>query len=117
MPTAVTLYDELYCAALTEMKSHDFSSNEATAAMKNLKTLSECHPPTPEPAPDPTPEPTTILEKIKSNLGGVWDNETTRVFIKAGGAFAGVALVTWTTVHRDHVVTREALSQANQRNS
>jgi hypothetical protein len=48
-------------------------------------------------------------------MGGVWDNETTRVLIKAGGAFAGVALVTWATVRRDHVLTREALSQANQR--
>lgn len=61
------------------------------------------------------PEPNTVMGKLKANLNGVWDNETTRVLIKAGGAFAGVALVAWTTIHRDHVITRDALSQANQR--
>lgn len=117
MSDTVTLYDELYCNALTDVKSIDFSTDDATTAMKNLKTLSECRPPTQTSEPEALPEPTTVLGKLKVNLRGVWDNETTRVFIKAGGAFAGVALVTWTTIHRDHVLTRDALSQANQRNS
>lgn len=117
MSNAVTLYNEVFCEALIEMKSHDLATDEATTAVKNLKVLSECRPPDSEPEPEPTPEPITVLDKVKVGLSGVWDNETTRVFIKAGGAFAGVALVTWTTVHRDHVMTREALSQANQRNS
>lgn len=117
MSDTVNLYDDAYREALLNVNKLDIESNEATTAMKNLKTLSECRPPTPDPAQEPTPEPTTILGKLKNSLGGVWDNETTRVFIKASGAFAGVALVTWTTVHRDHVLTREALSQANQRNS
>lgn len=117
MSDPVNLYDEVYCDALSEATGFDLSTNEATTAMKNLKTLSECRPSISELEPEPTPEPTTVLGKLRFNMREMWDNETTRVFIKAGGAFAGVALVTWTTVHRDHVVTREALSQANQRNS
>jgi hypothetical protein len=117
MSDAVNLYDTVFCDALSEVKTHDISTDSATTAMKNLKTLSECRPPTPTPDPEECPEPTTVLGKLKDSVGRWWDNETTRVFIKAGGAFAGVALVTWTTVHRDHVLTREALSQANQRNS
>jgi hypothetical protein len=117
MSDAVTLFDEVLREALTEVKSHDLSTDDATTAVKNLKTLSECRPPTTSPEPEPTPEPNTVLEKVKAGMWRAWDNETTRVLIKAGGAFAGVALVTWTTVRRDHVLTREALSQANQRNS
>jgi hypothetical protein len=116
MSDPVTLYDEVYVAKLAQIKSIGINDDSATAAMKNLKTLSECRPPTPE-VPDATPEPTTVLEKLKVNLGSAWDNETTRVFIKASGAFAGVALVTWATIRRDHVFVRDALSQANQRNS
>jgi len=111
------LYDDLFSKALIEAASHEIATDEATTAMKNLKTLSEAQPPAPEPEPEPQKELNTVLDKVKDRLEWVWDNETTRVFIKAGGAFAGVALVTWTTVHRDHVLTREALSQANQRNS
>lgn len=114
MSDAITLYDEVFCNALSEVKTLDLSTDDATAAMQNLKALSECRPPILEPT-DSTPEPTTVLGKMKAGLGRMWDNETTRVLIKAGGAFAGVALVTWTTVHRDHVLTRDALSQANQR--
>jgi hypothetical protein len=116
MPDADTLFDKVYNNALNEFYQFDINSDEATASVKNLKVLSECRPPSVEPEPEPTPEPTTVLGKVKAGFHGVWDNETTRVLIKAGGAFAGVALVTWTTVHRDHVVTREALSQANLRN-
>lgn len=117
MSDVVNVYDEVYREALTDVKSLDLSEEAATTAIKNLRTLSECRPPSPTPEPEAIPEPTTVLGKLKAGLGGMWDNETTRVLIKAGGAFAGVALVTWTTIHRDHVVTREALSQANQRNS
>lgn len=110
------LYDEVYRRALSQVDHLDFETDEATAAVKNLKTLSECRPPTEE-VPETEPELTTVWGKLKHQTARVWDNETTRVFIKAGGAFAGVALVTWATIHRDHVMTREALSQANQRNS
>lgn len=117
MSDPVALYDEVYCEALSDVKSLDFTQESAATAVKTLRTLSECRPPSPTPEPEAIPEPTTVLGKLRAGLGGMWDNETTRVLIKAGGAFAGVALVTWTTIHRDHVVTREALSQANQRNS
>lgn len=113
MSDYVALFDAVYCDALLQVKDLDIYSDDATAAMKNLKTLSECRPPTPESAP--APEPTTVMGKARMMVNGVWDNETTRTFIKAGGTFAGVALVAWTTIHRDHVITREALSQANQR--
>lgn len=110
-----TPFDKVYDEVVVRASKYELSSDEATVAMKNLRVLSDCRPPTSEPDPEVVPEPTTVLGKLKASLNGVWDNETTRVFIKAGGAFAGVALVTWTTVHRDHVITREPLSQANQR--
>lgn len=109
------LYDDLMRKMLIDAASHEVSSDAATTAMKNLKTLSEAQPPIL--LDEATPEPTTVMGKLQSNLKGVWDSETTRVLIKASGAFAGVVIVTWTTIHRDHVVTRDALSQANLRNS
>lgn len=110
------VFDAVYRGALNEVKVLNIDSDEATAAMKNLKTLSECRPPTPESEPEAIPESTTFWGKLKVSSAKVWDNETTRVAIKAVGAFGGVALVTWTTIHRDHVITREAQTQANQRN-
>lgn len=95
----------------------DLSTTEATATIKNLKTFSECRPCAPEPEPTPDPVPTTIWGKVKAGSAKVWDNETTRVFIKAGGAFAGVAVVAYSTIHKDHIIERQALAQANQRNS
>lgn len=95
----------------------DLESNEATTAMKNLETFSNIHKALPEPEPAPAPEPTTVLGKAARATARVWDNETTRVFIKAGGAFAGVAVVAYSTIRRDHVLERQALDQANQRNS
>lgn len=108
-------YDEIFMDVLDRASKYDLSSSEATTAMKNLKVLSEVRPSTPEPNPETTPASDTMLGRIKDGLNVVWESETTRVLIKAGGAFAGVALVAWTTVHRDHVITRDALSQANQR--
>lgn len=95
----------------------DLSSEQATTTLKNLKTFSECRPVAPDPQPTPDPVPTTVWGKVKVGSARVWDNETTRVFIKAGGAFAGVALVAYSTIHKDHVIERQALAQANQRNS
>ena len=108
-------YDTVYDDVLKRATQYELSSEEATTAMKNLKILSECRPPKANPDSEVIPEPTTVMGKLKAGLRDVWDNETTRVFIKASGAFAGVALVTWSTIHRDHVLTRDALSQANQR--
>ena len=113
MSDTIDLFDTVFDDALKEARKHEISTNEASVAIKNLKVLSECLPPKTE--TESNPEPETVLGKIKVVASGVWDNETTRVLIKAGGAFAGVALVAWTTIHRDHVMAREALSQANQR--
>lgn len=92
-------------------------SDEATTAMKNLKLFSECRPPAPTPDSILEPVPTTAWEKFKHRTARIWDNETTRVLIKAGGAFAGVATVAYTTIHKDHVIERQAFTQANQRPS
>lgn len=93
----------------------DLTSDAATTAMKNLEIFSKCRPPAPEPEPDPIPVPVTKWEKFKCATAGVWDNETTRVLIKAGGAFAGVAVVAYSTIHKDHVIERQAMAQANQK--
>src|SRR5262245_58713543 len=116
MSTPNEAYDRNLVKYLDQLNSlSDLESNEATTAMKNLKTFSECRPPAPEPEPTPEAVPTTVWGKVQAGASAVWDNETTRVLIKAGGAFAGVALVVWSTVHRDHVVDRQALAQANQK--
>jgi hypothetical protein len=110
------LYDASFRKLVDDATNHPIESKEATDALKNLKIFSECRPPTPEPQPESTPEPTTFWGKTRLGLARALDNETTRVFIKAGGAFAGVALIAYSTIHRDHVIERQALSQANQRN-
>ena len=92
----------------------DLDSEEFTAAVRNLETFSKCRPP--EAPSESEPEPIEGRAKILKTLSKVWDNETTRVLIKAGGTFAGVALVTYSTIRKDHVIERQALAQANQRN-
>lgn len=101
---------------IEETANHDLHTDEASTVMKNLKLFSECRPPEPDDI-EPEPVPTTVWGKVKSGSSRVWDNETTRVLIKAGGAFAGVAMVAYSTIHKDHVLERQALAQANQRNS
>lgn len=102
---------------IDEASSHDIDSKEFADAAKNIRLFSEIRPLLPDPEPDPAPVPVTRWEKVKASAAMVWDNETTRVLIKAGGAFAGVGLVVWSTIHKDHVMERTALAQANQRNS
>lgn len=102
---------------IDEASSHDIHSDEFAAAAKNLAEFSKLHSLLPEPEPAPAPVPVTRWERVKAGASAVWDNETTRVFIKAGGAFAGVGLVVWSTIHKDHIMERQALAQANQHNS
>lgn len=116
MSDLVSEFDDVFKKALSSIPD-DLTSDYAALAVKNLKVLSECRPPA-EPEPEAIPEPpTTVLGKLRVGTARVWDHETTRVFIKAGGAFAGIALVAWTTIHRDHVIQRDAMSLASQRNS
>lgn len=91
--------------------------DDTTTAVKNLETFSKIHVALPDPEPAPDPEPTTVRGRAARAMARAWDNETTRVFIKAGGAFAGVGLVAYSTIRRDHVLERQAIDQANQRNS
>jgi hypothetical protein len=110
-------FDAVFIQKVEQAADLDIMSEAATVAMKNIETLSKARPPVPESAPDPEFVPTTTLEKVQATVGRIWDNETTRVLIKAGGAFAGVALVAYSTIHKDHVIERQAIAQANQRNS
>lgn len=109
-------FDQTIVKKLAEVTGAHIDSETASAGTKNLKTLVETRNalvPEPEPIPDPVPE--TGWEKFKCGASRVWDNETTRVLIKAGGAFAGVAVVTYATIFKDHQVERQAIQQANQK--
>lgn len=117
MDTPQERFDETLMDFVDRIAKLDLADDDATTAVKNLETFSKCRPPTPELEPDPTPVYTTKWEKVRASAAGVWDNETTRVLIKAGGAFAGVALVAYSTIHKDHTFERQALAQANQRPS
>lgn len=114
MSDLVSEFDKVYSEALAQIQPEALYDEEAADFLRNLRLLSECRPPvTAEPE---APTPTTGAGKLRAAVAGVWDNETTRVFIKAGGAFAGIALVVWSTVHRDHVIQREAMSLATRTN-
>lgn len=112
-------YDARLEELIEETANHQLHSAEATTVMKNLKLFSECRPPeaTPEPEPTPEPVPATTWGKVKAGIASVWDNETTRTVIKSGASLGGVLIVAYSTVHKDHVLEKQALAQANQRNS
>lgn len=96
----------------------DPASSEATTAIKNLEAFSKLKPPAAAPAPAPIPVPPpepTKWDRFKRGTAAVWDNETTRVAIKGVASLAGVGAVVWTTIHKDHVIERNAINQANQR--
>lgn len=117
MDTPQERFDETLMDFVDRIAKLDLSGELASTAVKNLETFSKCRPSAPEPEPEPIPVPTTRWEKVKASAANVWDNETTRVLIKAGGAFAGVAVVAYSTIHKDHVIERQAMAQANQRPS
>lgn len=108
------LYDKNFMDLVEEAAVLPIDAETTTVAMKNLEIFSKCRPPAPSKEIDPEVVPTTKWEKFKHGTAKIWDNETTRVFIKAGGAFAGVAVVVYSTVHKDHVIERQALAQATQ---
>ncbi len=109
------LHDETLVFLMTKVAHLPIESTEATAAMKNLKIFAECQPLLPPPEAEVPDVPTTFWSRSKAAVAAAWDNETTRVLIKTGGTFAGVALVAYSTIKRDHVLERQALAQANQR--
>lgn len=110
-------YDQRLRLLLDETASIDITDDNFPVAAKNLSAFAAVRAVLPEPEPVPDPVPATRWGRFKAGAATVWDNETTRVFIKAGGAFAGVGLVVWSTVRRDHVLDKTAMNQANQRNS
>lgn len=114
MDTPTERFDETIMDFVDRLSNIDLATEDATTMVKNLETLSKCRPPEREPEPEPLPEPTTVWGRFKLGSARVWDNETTRTLIKAGGAFAGVAVVAYSTIHKDHVMERQALAQANQ---
>lgn len=106
-------FEEKFTSIVYNIDPADLSSDETTTAIKNLKTFAESRPPRPEPDPIPEFVPTTTWEKVRHGTSAALDNETTRVLIKAAGAFAGVWLVVQTTIKRDHILEKQALGQAN----
>jgi hypothetical protein len=107
-------FETKFSEAVVKATTFDIETAEATTAIKNLKILSECRPPQPDIEPAP-PVPETAWGRFACTVAKVWDNETTRAVIKAGGALAGVGVVTYATIHKDHVIERQALAQAGQR--
>lgn len=111
-------YDQVLTDLIGEAASYDIKTEEFREAAKNLRLFSETRQLMPQPEPDPEPViDLTRWEKVRAAVSAALDNETTRTLIKAGGAFAGVAVVAYSTIHRDHVLERQALAQANQRPS
>jgi hypothetical protein len=99
---------------LLESVPDDITDDRIPTAVKALETFSKTRPQVdPEPETISDPVPMTRFEKVRAGIASVWDNETTRAVIKAGGAFAGVAYVTHATIKKDHVLERQALAQAN----
>jgi hypothetical protein len=110
------IYERRLGELIDETASHPVESKEFLEAAKNVEAFSKIRAHLPEPEADLIPvTPLTRWGKLKAGMGAALDNETARTFIKAGGAFAGVALVVWSTVHRDHVMDKQAMQQANQR--
>ncbi len=110
-------FNQLYVELAGETATYDIKSEEFTASAKNLEIFTRCTPPVVDPELAPTPTPNTRWGKVKHGVARVWDNETTRVFVKAAGAFGGVWYVAHTTIHKDHVLERQAFAQANQKPS
>lgn len=107
-------YDKLFTEMVEDIANREFEHDTTAAAINNLVALSKASPHRPEPEPDQPVVPTTRLGRFGAGIGKVWDNETTRALIKAGGAFAGVLVVANATIKKDHVLERQALDQAHQ---
>ena len=114
-----TFYDENLKELIDKATDLPLESDAATKAMVNLEKFSNLHARLPQlqkqtpPAPTSHKEPTR-WDRVKAGMSCVYDNETTRAIIKAGGALGGVAIVAYSTIKKDHVMERQALAQANQ---
>jgi hypothetical protein len=117
MSSPAESFDDVFEDMLDRASKIDVASDDATRAFKNLNILSQTRAQLIQPRPTFKTEPNSAWGKVKAGAASVWESETTRALIKAGGAFAGVGLVVWSTVHRDHVLEKQAMQQANQRPS
>lgn len=110
------LYDQKYRTILASLPDN-LTSEESATAMKSFETFSKTRPPEPEPEILPDPVPTTRWGKIRAGIAAAWDNETTRTVIKVAGPLAGVGVVTYASVNRDHILEKQALSYQTSTNS
>lgn len=117
METPLELYDKTYMDFVKEVATMDLASDDMTTAMKNFETYSKVRPSEPELEPVQPDVPTTFLGKLGAGLSRVWNNETTQIFGKAAIGFAGVYVVAHQTIQKERVLERQAMNQANQRNS
>lgn len=115
MSTPEEEYANLYKDQALKVAKLDPKEDTTLAAAKTLQVIANAHPyryPT-EPAPEPVP--TTFGGKFKKGAVAVYESETTRAIVKAGGALAGVVAVIYATIHKDHVLERQSVQQANQK--
>lgn len=110
------LYDQKYRSILAKLPD-DLTSEESVTAMKAFETFTKSAPQQPEPEILPDPVPTTRWGKIRAGIAAAWDNETTRTVIKVAGPLAGVGVVTYASVNRDHVLERSSLAYQTSTNS
>lgn len=108
-------FNIVYCEMLDNINNvDDYASDTAKLMIENLAVLTKSRPEPTEPEPTPDPVPETRWGRFKLGAARVLDNETTRTLIKAGGSVAGVGVVAYATIRKDHVLERQALDQAHQ---
>lgn len=108
-------FNTLFCDIVSDIKGDDYAAESTAAKINNLATLLKVRPlPTDEPVVVPDPVPETRWGRFKLAAAKVLDNETTRTVIKAAGSVAGVGIVAYATINKDHVLERQALDQAHQ---
>lgn len=108
-------FEIVYCDMLADIhNTTDYASDTAKLMIENLAVLVKSRPEPIEPEPTPDPVPETRWGRFKLGTARALDNETTRTLIKAGGSVAGVGLVAYATIRKDHVLERQALDQAHQ---
>lgn len=112
--TPHSFLDDKLVLAIDEVSTFDLDDPDTKIAMENLLILCKSRSALNEGGPAHN-VPETFLARAAFRVARIWDNETTRVFLKAGGALAGVGVVAYSTIHKDHVMERQALAQANQK--
>ena len=93
----MTSHEEVEEAMRSELIGFDFSTEEATTAIRNYKTFVEARP-----APEPQPE----KEEPKQS----WFEKHSEVLIKSGFAFLGVIVIVGGEKLGNHLYTTKAWS-------